>query len=77
MFLYKIKSSFNLFRGKIIISFKLFNGVNAKVANWYKFQKKGGAKNMLEFCDGWMKIKQKKSGAIIISQKKWQSKAMA
>ena len=49
---FKIKWSFNFFRGKIVISFKLFNGVSVKVANWYKFQKKCGAENMLEFCGG-------------------------
>ena len=30
---YKIKYSFNLFRGKIIILLKLFNSVNVKIAS--------------------------------------------
>ena len=47
--------------------FKLFNGVSLKVASWYKFKKKGGAKNMLEFCGGWMNIRQNRGGAMIIS----------
>ena len=56
----------NLFRGKIVILFKLFNDISVKVANWYKFKKKGGVENMLEFCSGWMNIRQKKGGAMII-----------
>ena len=63
---FKIKWSFNLFRDKIIILLKLFNSVNAKVASWYKCEKKGGAKYMLKFCSGWMNIRQNKGGAIII-----------
>ena len=58
---------FNLFRGKIFILLKLFNTVNVKVASWYICEKKGGAKYMLEFCSGWMNIRQNKDGAMIIS----------
>ena len=52
--------------GKIVISFKLFNGICSKVASWYKFKKKGDVKNMLKFCGSLMNIRQKISGAMII-----------
>ena len=41
-----------------------------KIASWYKCEKKGGAKYMLEFYSGWINIRQNKYGAIIISLKK-------
>ena len=62
-----MKWFFNLFKDKIIISFKLFNGVSVKVANWYIFKMKYDAKNILKICGGWMNIKQKRGGAMIIS----------
>ena len=52
---------------KIDISFKLFNGVSAKVVNWYKIKKKCGTEIMLKFCSGWMNVRQNRSGAMIIS----------
>ena len=58
---------FNLFKGKIIILFKLFNGVGAKIVSWYKFKKKSGVKNMLEFFSGWINRRQNRGGAVIIS----------
>ena len=47
------------------------------MTSWYKYEKKGGAKYMLKVCSGWMKIRQNKGGAMIISHylivliKKW------
>ena len=49
---------------------KLFNSVNAKIASWYEYEKKGGAKYMLEFCSSWMNIRQNKNGTMIICFKK-------
>ena len=36
------------------------------MASWYKLKNKGDAENMLEFCDGWMNIRQNRGGATII-----------
>ena len=39
---------------------------SAKVDIWYKFKKKCGVENMLEFCGGLINIKKNRGDAIII-----------